>query len=171
MMGREIKRVPLDFDWPLNVIWPGYCIEMSFYKNYGHYTKDNLILFFELMGMEREYLDTDNPDNNLSELHDEVHDRCCEFDPPTGKGYQVWETCSEGSPISPVFDTPEALAGYAVENCTVFGQMKGSYDEWLAWANGSSDIGVGSMMGVVVKDGEKPVVTIAERLPKENRDG
>lgn len=23
-MGREIKRVPLDFDWPLNAVWKGY---------------------------------------------------------------------------------------------------------------------------------------------------
>lgn len=31
-------------------------------------------------------------------------------DPPTGEGYQLWETVSEGSPISPVFDAPEGLA-------------------------------------------------------------
>ena len=23
-MGRELKRVPMDFDWPLNKIWYGY---------------------------------------------------------------------------------------------------------------------------------------------------
>lgn len=23
-MGRELKRVPLDFDWPLNERWKGY---------------------------------------------------------------------------------------------------------------------------------------------------
>ncbi|MBV9688383.1 MAG: hypothetical protein JO202_01610 [Ktedonobacteraceae bacterium] len=23
-MGREVKRVPLDFDWPLDTIWSGY---------------------------------------------------------------------------------------------------------------------------------------------------
>ena len=31
-------------------------------------------------------------------------------DPPTGEGWQLWETVSEGSPISPVFDTAEGLA-------------------------------------------------------------
>lgn len=35
-------------------------------------------------------------------------------DPPTGPGYQVWETVSEGSPISPVFDRPAALIGWLV---------------------------------------------------------
>jgi hypothetical protein len=33
-------------------------------------------------------------------------------EPPTGGGWQLWETVSEGSPISPVFPTDEALAGW-----------------------------------------------------------
>lgn len=31
-------------------------------------------------------------------------------EPPTGEGWQLWETVSEGSPISPVFATAEELA-------------------------------------------------------------
>lgn len=31
-------------------------------------------------------------------------------DPPTGDGWQLWQTVSEGGPISPVFATPEELA-------------------------------------------------------------
>ena len=33
-------------------------------------------------------------------------------EPPAGEGWQVWETVSEGSPITPVFGTPEALARF-----------------------------------------------------------
>jgi len=33
-----------------------------------------------------------------------------DHEPPTGEGWQLWETVSEGSPISPVFDSPEGLA-------------------------------------------------------------
>lgn len=33
---------------------------------------------------------------------------------PTGEGWQVWETVSEGSPVTPVFDTPEKLIDYLV---------------------------------------------------------
>lgn len=33
-------------------------------------------------------------------------------DPPTGDGWQLWETVSEGSPISPVFATPDELAAW-----------------------------------------------------------
>lgn len=33
-------------------------------------------------------------------------------DPPRGEGWQLWETVSEGSPISPVFATDEGLAAW-----------------------------------------------------------
>lgn len=33
-------------------------------------------------------------------------------EPPAGEGWQVWETVSEGSPITPIFETAEALARY-----------------------------------------------------------
>jgi hypothetical protein len=33
-------------------------------------------------------------------------------DPPEGDGWQLWETTSEGSPISPVFSTADKLAGW-----------------------------------------------------------
>lgn len=33
-------------------------------------------------------------------------------EPPAGEGWQLWETVSEGSPVSPVFPTDEALAGW-----------------------------------------------------------
>lgn len=33
-----------------------------------------------------------------------------DHNPPTGEGWQLWETVSEGSPISPVFPEPEGLA-------------------------------------------------------------
>ncbi len=35
-------------------------------------------------------------------------------DPPTGKGWQVWETVSEGSPVTPVFETAETLVDHLV---------------------------------------------------------
>lgn len=37
-----------------------------------------------------------------------------QIEPPTGRGYQLWETVSEGSPISPVFATAKAFEDYLV---------------------------------------------------------
>lgn len=36
-------------------------------------------------------------------------------EPPAGDGWQVWETVSEGSPVTPVFATAEELMAYLVE--------------------------------------------------------
>lgn len=37
-------------------------------------------------------------------------------DPPTGDGWQVWETTSEGSPISPVFADREGVIGFLMSD-------------------------------------------------------
>jgi hypothetical protein len=56
-------------------------------------------------------------------------------EPPTGDGYQIWETVSEGSPISPVFATPEELARYMAT--TRWGADKDTSSEtWLRFING-----------------------------------
>ena len=55
--------------------------------------------------------------------------------PPAGDGYQIWETVSEGSPISPVFSTPEDLAKHMAT--TRWGADKGTpYETWLAFILG-----------------------------------
>ena len=56
--------------------------------------------------------------------------------PPVGYGYQIWETVSEGSPISKVFATPEELARQMAGK--QWGADKGSsYETWLRFINGS----------------------------------
>jgi hypothetical protein len=37
-------------------------------------------------------------------------------EPPAGEWWQVWETVSEGSPVTPAFSTPEELIEYLVAN-------------------------------------------------------
>lgn len=44
-----------------------------------------------------------------------LHDEWTETEPPAGDGWQVWETVSEGSPVTPVFATAESLARYLSE--------------------------------------------------------
>lgn len=57
-------------------------------------------------------------------------------DPPVGEGYQLWETCSEGSPMSPVFVTLRELANYAAHHCSVSGSQYISAAGWMARFNG-----------------------------------
>ena len=51
-------------------------------------------------------------------------------EPPTGDGYQLWETTSEGSPVSPVFATIEELCEWCADHATVFGRATATAAEW-----------------------------------------
>jgi hypothetical protein len=45
----------------------------------------------------------------------------------------MYETTSEGTPISPSFKTPEELAHWLADtNASAFGNMTATYDEWLS---------------------------------------
>jgi hypothetical protein len=56
-------------------------------------------------------------------------------EPPVGDGFQMWETVSEGSPISPVFATAEELATFMAG--TRFGGDEGTpYETWLSFIRG-----------------------------------
>lgn len=53
-------------------------------------------------------------------------------EPPVGEGWQMWETTSEGSPISPVFATPEELARWLADTgASTFGRETATYGQWL----------------------------------------
>ncbi len=132
-MGRELKRVPLDFNYPLNKVWEGYCPSIeTFRKLFG----EKYPYLFECKGTgdicriceanndcteEGEYCLWHNQENKSKWLK-EV---------PAGEGYQLWSTTSEGSPVSPVFKTAEELAEYCEENCTTWGSSKATKEEWL----------------------------------------
>lgn len=58
------------------------------------------------------------------------HDGWKEFDPPIGEGFQLWETTSEGSPISPVFASMSELCEWCSSNATTFGSFKVSATKW-----------------------------------------
>lgn len=60
-------------------------------------------------------------------------------EPPVGEGYQLWETVSEGSPISPVFVTMHELADWLAtsEDYAWKENDKGTtYEQWLKFIVG-----------------------------------
>lgn len=66
------------------------------------------------------------------------HDAWSPTEPPEGDGWQMWETTSEGSPISPVFATPEELARWLADNgASTFGSDTGTYEQWLRMITGA----------------------------------
>lgn len=61
---------------------------------------------------------------------EEAYESWIRTDPPNGPGYQLWETTSEGSPVSPVFATIDELCEWCADGATTFGSLKTSADEW-----------------------------------------
>lgn len=74
-------------------------------------------------------------------------------EPPAGEAYQIWETVSEGSPISPAFSNPRILAEW-MSNSPPWGAAQPmSADRWLKWIVGPGWSPSGIMSGGVYQDG------------------
>lgn len=59
----------------------------------------------------------------------------------TSFGYALYETTTEGTPVSPVCETLEELATWCADNATVFASLKWSREEWLAsFRAGTTDV-------------------------------
>jgi hypothetical protein len=198
-MSRQLKRVPMDFDWPLNKVWDGFinphykkcpdCKEGSTTAGEMLAAIAHLIMIAgdsAARGKLHPYLESvatrlfTSVSSDMTELSTGLagrspsglgHDSCDRWsavakikkaagvsdewgtcptckgraidlgvlaayeawtpsEPPTGEGYQLWEDCSEGSPISPVFKSLDALCQWAATNATTFGSYRASASEW-----------------------------------------
>jgi len=222
MGHRELKRVPMDFDWPLNKVWKGYINPHSKpcpkdgvecfdgYSSAGKWLS-GIVNLLMLCGSQAKdhihpwlrnipFAPEAHPGNEMRQLTSGLagrgpsflgHDACdkasaCEkireaagmpegwgvcpvchgtgidpeeyeafeawkdIEPPTGDGYQLWETCSEGSPISPVFASAEELAEWCAEHATIVAREKLTREQWLRLFK-KDDTSFGSLM--VMHDG------------------
>lgn len=183
-MGREVRRVPLDFAWPIGKTWDGYLnphyrkcpkCEAGYSRSYEILQKAMTELMLRTPYQGDPNLSTitgflagrpprspfghDSIDmwaacKKLGELaglpegwaecaHCEGHaedprtraasEAWTSTEPPAGDGWQMWETTSEGSPMSPVFATAEELARWLADTgASAFGNMTSTYDEWFA---------------------------------------
>lgn len=208
-MSRELKRVPMDFDWPMKKTWHGFInphwvncpqcegtgatsasrrlgdlvglIMLSgedaarekghpyfhhmpgLHGPCGAPSKDMTELTIGLAGREPGFFGHDGCDRwsavkkiktaagvsedwgtcticggeGIDPAHQKAYEAWEDFEPPTGDGYQMWETTSEGSPISPVMESPDDLAHWLADNnASAFGSDTASYDQWLAMIQG-----------------------------------
>lgn len=239
-MGREVRRVPIDFDWPLNKVWEGfvnphggrcpsekhgecfdgvtagrryvsaiaqilacaggdaasgplkrgiwphpYIADLPMAPRHANRavgpTADLAALTTGLAGREPWFCGHDACDRysiekriiEASGLDPETWGICpvCEgyaddpaqraaaeawkeTPPPTGDAWQLWETTSEGSPISPPMPTPEALARWLADNdASSFGYQTESYEKWLDLIRGPGWAPSAVMSGGVFSSG------------------
>lgn len=85
-----------------------------------------------LAGLPKEWCGCDHC--NGSGIDPEIKDQYeawQDYHPPGGEGFQLWETTSEGSPDSPVFETMEALCKWAEANATTFAHHRATKEQWM----------------------------------------
>ncbi len=61
----------------------------------------------------------------------ELYESWEDYEPPTGEGFQLWETTTEGSPSSPVFKTFEELCEWCADNASTFASYTATKEEWM----------------------------------------
>ena len=77
--------------------------------------------------------------------------------PEQATHYMMYETCSDGTPISPAFATPQELARWLFDNnASAFGSATASYEAWLRVARGHWAPSV-MIIGGVVESGVEAV--------------
>ncbi len=130
-MGKQVKRVALNFDWRMNKTWWGYelpevmCQVCAGRGNqvklltWEHLSPGDLHLF-----VDRERCPTCDGRGRIRPI----------IEVPVGTGYQLWDTSFAGCPISPVFKSPEELACWlSKEQVHAFTTFTLPYEKWLAF--------------------------------------
>ena len=87
----------------------------------------------------------------LSEEDKAAYEAWTKTPPPIGEGYQMWETVSEGSPISPVFATALELAQWLSENRAGTVDEGATVEQWMGMIEGDdwAPSGIGTATGVM----------------------
>lgn len=150
-MGRQVKRVPVGWAWPINTPWIGFTNPWS-----GFMADCSTCAGFGG--------DADEPcpdcDKGAVWFHPDAkakYEAWKDMQPPTGEGWQLWETVSEGSPISPAMESPEALARWLSEQRGGWFRNGTDYETWLRFLRGPGWAPSMVVENGVVKDGVNAV--------------
>lgn len=146
-MGREVRRVPASWQHPktarFNISEPGQIAER--YLPLLPYD----CLVERIQALKSAFAEVPTSNERMARFteimadYEPKGDYMPNFPPGTATHYMMYETCSEGTPISPAFSTPEALAGWLADTgASVFGDMTATYEEWLRIAGGSPSVGL-----------------------------
>jgi hypothetical protein len=141
-MGRELRKVPANWEHPKND-------NGQYHPMYNEYYGDALN---DWLKKHNQWLDGTHPDLVDKPERKEEYPFYAMWggNPPDVEYYQtrkylpeelthiqLYETTSEGIPISPVFKTDELdkLCEWAEENATTFGNAKTTKDNWFKMLN------------------------------------
>jgi hypothetical protein len=127
-MGREVRRVPQNWVHPRNPRTVEYIplLEGPFSERLTEWEAGKLLWG---LGCQRAL------DASYEELYGDrprQEDYMPEWPEEKKTHLQMYETCSEGTPISPVMKTPEELAHWLADNkASACGKETATYEQWL----------------------------------------
>lgn len=128
-MGRKLMRVPLDFNAPLNEIWKGYTLKNA---------PEGTVFPVKSCDECEEKYDECSESASYCVFHNPELRKLWYQEPPKGEGYQLWETTTEGSPKSPVFERLEELSAWCEINATTFASYKATKEKWFEMLSNDS---------------------------------
>ena len=133
-MGREVRRVPKDWEHPHRT--DGRDDYQPMYdESFAEAAREWKIQFAEWEDGKRPYYCTDSQTDEFWEYEGDPPDRKFyrpEWTDAERTHWQMYETTSEGTPISPVMETPELLARWLADNkASAFASDTATYDQWL----------------------------------------
>lgn len=159
-MGREVRRVPKDWEHPKDA--RGHFVPLfggSFSQELKKWEVCNgkWIMGSRWDYVSKTWIEIENEYRHLS--FDEwrgpkpvAEDYMPDWDEAERTHYMMYEDTSEGTPISPAFETPEELAQWlANNNASAFGSETATYEAWLRVCEG------GYAPSMVVKVNEEGV--------------
>ncbi len=118
-MGREVRKVPANWKHPKNNRGQYIPLYDNFRGALNSFKKD-----VKKMGLEKAIDYHGSGPIKKDYMPDWPKKKCTHL--------MMYETCTEGAPISPAFKTPEELARWLVENnASAFGSMTAPYEAWL----------------------------------------
>lgn len=114
-MGRDVRRVPANWEHPKNEKRNFIPLHDSFPYNEEEIEQ----------GLREGWLEDNPPHYGCNVMPD--------WPEVERTHYQMYETTTEGTPISPVMESPEVLARWLVDNnASACGEMTATYEQWLA---------------------------------------
>lgn len=137
-MGREVRMVPADWQHPKDASGAFISMRSSFPYNEA-----------EVAGGIRDgWLTDEEPFHGVPVMP--------QWPAAERTHFMMYETTTEGTPISPAFASAEALATWlALTKASAFADFPASYDAWLA------TIEAGSAPSFLIKDGQLTIEAVA----------
>lgn len=118
-MGREVRRVPKDWEHPKNEHGHEIPLHEAFTYNQEEIEE----------GLRDGWLEGEPPFYGMDVMP--------QWDETERTHYQMYENVTEGTPISPVMDSPETLARWLADNeASASGNLTATYEQWLSVCKG-----------------------------------